>query len=95
MPYNNRDKQIRQLMTKQQGNFLDLLSEKLTRLNQVYFTRQDLVTDEQFVSDLTRYVTSSRTPLNQLDYLLQCVRDLGLIEFVDYQGQYKITNQLV
>ena len=82
-------------MTKQQHNFLDLLSEKLLRLNQVYFTRQDLVTDSQFMADMTTHVTSSKTPESQLDYLMQCVRDLGLIEFVDYQGQYKITNQLI
>ncbi len=82
-------------MTKQQSNFLDLLSEWVLNKNCIYFERQQLVNDGEFMSSMTNFVTESKTPDQQVSALLQDVRDMGIIEFLDEPGSYRVKNYLV
>ena len=81
-------------MTRQTSTFLDVLSEYVLRRNVLYFTRQQLLEDDTFMTSVTEYVTTSNTPDQQVSLLLQNVRDLGVIDFVDYDGTYRVKNTL-
>ena len=81
-------------MTRQTSTFLDVLAEWVLTNNCLYFTRQTLVNDSGFMNDIVSYVTQSKTPEAQVDYLLQATRDLGIIDYVDYNGTYRVKNSL-
>ena len=81
-------------MTRQTSTFLDVLAEWVLTNNCLYFTRQALVNDTGFMNDIVSYVTQSKTPESQVDYLLQAARDLGIIDYVDYNGTYRVKNSL-
>ena len=80
-------------MTQQETNYSYLILQYVRRHNVLRFTRQELVNDEEFIHQLSS-ITKSNTPLAQSDFLLQRLRDNGVLNFVDYNGTYEVVTQL-
>lgn len=74
-------------LTPQQQKF-QFLVENVVRLKMNRnFTRKELAGDKGFMADIER-LTKSRTPEQQLSFLLQRLRDAGYAEFVS-RGKYR------
>ena len=80
-------------MTTQETNFSYLILQFVRRHNVLRFTRQELVNDGEFLTQLET-VTKSNTPLQQSDFLLQRLRDNNVLTFVDYNGTYEVVTGL-
>ena len=80
-------------MTTQETNFSYLILQFVRRHNVLRFTRQELVNDGEFLTQLET-VTKSNTPLQQTNYLLQRLRDNNVLTFVDYNGTYEVVTGL-
>ena len=80
-------------MTAQETNFSYLILQFVRRHNVLRFTRQELVNDGEFLTQLET-VTKSNTPLQQTNYLLQRLRDNNVLTFVDYNGTYEVVTGL-
>jgi len=80
-------------MTTQETNFSYLILQFVRRHNVLRFTRQELVNDGEFLTQL-KTVTKSNTPESQSDYLLQKLRDNNVLTFVDYNGTYEVVTGL-
>ena len=80
-------------MTTQETNYSYLILQYLRRHNVLRFTRQELINDSEFLTQLGD-ITNSKTPLAQSDKLLQCLRDNNVLTFVDYNGTYEVVTGL-
>ena len=80
-------------ITRQETNYSFLILQFVRRHNVLRFTRQDLVNDNEFMTQLST-ITKSNTPESQSDYLLQRLRDNNVLTFIDYNGTYEVVTGL-
>ena len=80
-------------MTKQQTQFSTIVKQYVRRVNKLRFTRQDILRDPEFMENVLS-ITESKTPGEQVSFLLQKLRDNGSLTFVDYDGTYEVVTSL-
>ena len=80
-------------MTTQQNQFSLIVKQYVRRVNKLRFTRQDILRDPEFMENVLS-ITESKTPGEQVSFLLQKLRDNGSLSFVDYDGTYEVVTSL-
>ncbi len=80
-------------MSTQETNYSQLILQYVRRHNVLRFTRQQLLNDDEFMTQLAT-ISSSKTLDRASDFLLQQLRDNDLIRFMDYDGTYEVVTTL-